>query len=548
MIEYSMSVSSHDLEPDTGLLDGEETRGEAIVLEGEGKDPGPFPPGTFRKIGAGMATLVMLIVSTYFVPGLEWARPWTKDDPVLFWNIIGREILGEGAQVEAEAESVAKAEAVARAVAVEEEETPFEDRVIVRPPPADAGDGTPSGPAYQPHPDDELEVPQSLEMANPEVLDRFFEKLTSTEAGYDGAITRVTQWGDSVIANDNVTSTLRAKMQRRFGDAGHGFHLLAKPNNNYRHQGLVFSGGEAWSRCYIINKCKSDGHYGLGGTTVWSSGGAQSLFRTADKTPFGQKASRFELWYAQHAKGGKIRITVDRGEPVVVDTALPEDAPEGAALVDAWHVIEMDDGPHAIDVRAAGGGLVRAYGVVLERDVPGVVWDGMEQLGAFASRMLYFDEDHLRRQLERRQTDLVVLMFGGNDLQLGERRLGEYEQTMKDVLHRFRTNEGGGPPRACLVVSPVDHGYRDAGRVVGNPMVPKLTAVQRKVALAEGCAFFDTYAAMGGDGAVGRWRRAKPPLISGDLAHLTHEGQRVLGHYIYLALMETYREYRSRPQ
>ena len=97
-----------------------------------------------------------------------------------------------------------------------------------------------------------------------------------------------------------------------------------------------------------------------------------------------------------------------------------------------------------------------------------------------------------------------------------------------------------------MLVAPVDHGYRDAGRVVGNPMVPKLIAVQRKVALAEGCAFFDTYAAMGGEGAVGRWRRANPPLISGDLAHLTHEGQRVLGHYLYLALMEGYRDYRAR--
>jgi lysophospholipase L1-like esterase len=541
MIRYSMSAS-HELDPDTGLLDVEETRGEQIVLGGEGRDPGPFPPGTFRKIGSGMATLVLLIVATYLVPGLQWARPWTSDDPVLFWNVIGREILGEGAQEEQQAEELARAEAIARAAAVEDVDTPFEDREVVSPPIEDADAGV-SRPAYRPHPDDAEDVPQSLELADAEALDRFFEQLARTEAGYEGAITRVTHWGDSVIANDNVTSTLRAKMQRRFGDAGHGFHLLAKPNNNYRHLGILFSDGTAWSRCYIINKCKSDGRYGLGGTTVWSTGGAQSRFRTATKTPFGQKASRFELWYAQHAKGGRIRITVDGGEPILVDTALPENAPDDVELLDAWHVVELEDGPHTIDVRAAGGGLVRAYGVVLERDRPGVVWDGMEQLGAFASRMLYFDEAHLHGQIERRDTDLLVFMFGGNDLQLGERRLGEYEQTLTRVLRRFRPEDDA---RACLVVSPVDHGYRDGGRIAGNPMVPKLTEVQRSVALAQGCAFFDTYAAMGGEGAVGRWRRARPPLISGDLAHLTQEGQKVLGHYIYLALMEAYREYRAR--
>lgn len=33
---------------------------------------------------------------------------------------------------------------------------------------------------------------------------------------------------------------------------------------------------------------------------------------------------------------------------------------------------------------------------------------------------------------------------------------------------------------------------------------------------------------------------------SGDLAHLTHAGQKVIGHMVYLALMEGYVEYRGR--
>jgi hypothetical protein len=51
---------------------------------------------------------------------------------------------------------------------------------------------------------------------------------------------------------------------------------------------------------------------------------------------------------------------------------------------------------------------------------------------------------------------------------------------------------------------------------------------------------------MGGPDCVAIWRKATPPLIPADLAHLTQPGQRALGQMIYLALMEAYRAYRTR--
>ncbi|MBC8074159.1 MAG: hypothetical protein IAG13_37915 [Deltaproteobacteria bacterium] len=325
-------------------------------------------------------------------------------------------------------------------------------------------------------------------------------------------------------------------MQQRFGDAGHGFHLLAKPNASYIHKAVEFRGGDDWSRCYIINKCKSDGLYGLGGTTVWSSGGAETTFRTADDTPNGRKVGKLELWYLADPKGGDVRVRVDKDEPQVVST-------RAAQAGDAWHTITMDDGPHEIEIRAAGGGKVRLHGVVMERDVPGVVWDGMAQLGAFTSRMLYFEPAHIREQIAHRDAALLVFMFGGNDLLLAESKLDEYRETYREMLQRFRAQP---TPPACLVMSPVDHGIREGQRVVSNDMVAKITAIQREVAFEQGCGFFDTQAAMGGDGSVARWRRANPPLISGDLAHLTDAGQKVLGHMLYVAIVQHYVDYRRR--
>ena len=511
-----------------GLLDVEERVGDEIVLDGEGSDTGAYAKGTFRKIGTGMATLAALILATYLVPALEFARPWTTEDPALFWNLVGREFLGEGEVAEVAEEHLDRVEAVALAADVVEQEEPVPERVVVAKP-ADGG-----LPPYKPHADDAKEVPHELELPKTEALDRFFASLAETEAGYKGAVTRVTHWGDSAIANDHVSSTLRATMQHRFGDAGHGFHLARRSHGSYRHRGIKFSDGDAWKKCFIIHGCSKDGRYGLGGTVVWSSGGATSTFATHPKTPYGRKVSRYEIWYQARPGGGKLRLKVDGGDPEFIETKADE-------VKDAWFVKEVDDGAHALEIRASGGGKVRMYGVVMERDVPGVVWDGMAQIGAFTSRFLYFDAAHIQEQIKHRGSSLIVFQFGGNDLTLRPANVNRYPEQFGKVLARFR---GGKNPPACLVVSPVDHGMRDGNRIVSVSTMKRVTDAQRKAALENGCAFFDTRAAMGGKNSVARWRSKK--WISGDLAHLTGSGQRVLGNLIYLALMKAYRDYRSR--
>ena len=522
-------TDQHQGEDTVGLLDVEERDVALVELEGDGSDAGRHPSGTFRKIGMAMATLVGLIMATYVVPALDFARPWTSDDPVLFWNLVGRELLGEGEVAQEEEEHLERVEALAIAAeSVEEEETPIEDREVVAKP---SGGGLPP---YKPHTDDDLEVPQELDLPTPEALDPFFASLAETDAGFAGAVTRVTHWGDSAIAADNVTSSLRQTMQRRFGDAGHGFHLAARPHSSYYHRAMKFSGGEGFSKCYIIHGCAKDGRYGIGGTVATSAGGGRSTFATHPKTPNGRKVSKYEVWYQARPGGGKLRLVVDGGEPEFVDTSADE-------VRDAWHVKEVEDGAHELEIRASGGGKVKVYGVVMEREGPGVVWDEMSQIGAFTSRFLYFDPTHIREQIEHRGTNLIVFEFGGNDLLLKGRNSQKYREQFSKVLARFRA---GDDPPACLVISPVDHGQREGNRIVSVEGMQRTTDAQREAAHENGCAFFDTRAAMGGENSVARWRSKR--WISGDLSHLTGSGQRVLGQLVYLALMKGYRDYRAR--
>ena len=95
-------------------------------------------------------------------------------------------------------------------------------------------------------------------------------------------------------------------------------------------------------------------------------------------------------------------------------------------------------------------------------------------------------------------------------------------------------------------MAPLDHGERQGVRIVSKPIVPMLVDAQRAAAEAEGCAFFDTWSAMGGEGSAGRWYKAEPRLIGGDLGHATMQGHIVIGEMLYRALLRAYIDYRER--
>lgn len=508
-----------------GLMD-EDGRGEGKVALDQAEDPSRMQWSMLRQIGPAMITVVACVVAVYLVPGLERFRPWTSEDPVPFWNVLGRPF-EDTAATQKQEERVEKVDTIAReALADEPEPEIVPDRPVIT---ADVGEQLPP---YEPHPDDDKAVEQSIELPQGNELDAYFETLARVDAGYAGEVSLGVHWGDSAIGVDGITSAIRKRLQARFGDAGHGFHAMAPPNTSYRHRGIKFRHNDNWGLCFIIQKCRSDGHYGLGGTTTSSSGGAQSWFSPDAKHSSGH-VSRFSVFYAGLPRGGKLKLQVDDEEPIYLETAAEE-------LEDRFHVIDVEDGPHELTVRASGGGRVRVYGVSLERDGPGAAWDGLALVGAFTRRMLEYDEEHLRAQLGHRKPQLAVLMFGGNDM-IRKVTMETYQQEVQEVLQLLRKAR---PEMSCLVMSPLDHGERKGVRIESKEIVPRMVEAQRKAAQAEGCAFFDTFMAMGGEGSAGRWYRQNPRLIGGDLGHLTANGHIVVGEMFYRALMEAYVAYR----
>ena len=211
---------------------------------------------------------------------------------------------------------------------------------------------------------------------------------------------------------------------------------------------------------------------------------------------------------------------------------------------DAWEVIDVPDGKHRLEIRARGKGQSRLYGVVMEREGPGVVYDSLGIVGARGKRLMNAEQEHMSRQISHRSPDLLILAFGGNEAGDRHMRMSRYEEVLTDVVRFMRKGNEGMP---CLLFSPLDQAEsNERGRVKTIPIIPKIVETQRKVALAEGCGFFDAFSAMGGKQSMARWYRAKPRLAWGDFRHATPAGYEVMGNMFYKALLKGFKDHLER--
>jgi lysophospholipase L1-like esterase len=381
--------------------------------------------------------------------------------------------------------------------------------------------------------------PRAIEDPSGHTLDSFFAALERVERHEPSAVGRICFWGDSNVAGDLVSGVLRRKMQARFGDAGHGFVLLAGPTEWDFANDVWRSASNAWSISRIPGPLAADGFYGLGGVSFRARGAAAyARVATAKAGTLGRKVSRFVVDYLEYPEGADLEVRIDGQSR----ETLPTRADEPKAVLRSY---EVPDGEHELELRALGTGT-RVFGVFLERDAPGVVVDALGVTSAKIRHLGRIEPRHFHEQLRWRNPALIVFNFGVNECREGERQFGldDYERTTVEVLRDIRA---ALPDSSCLVISPNDIAWKTSkGDRLSNDMVPKLAAAQRKVAAEVGCAFWDMYEAMGGAGSMGRWISRQ--LGRPDMLHPTAAGAEVLGDWLFLALMDRYDAFKAQPK
>jgi lysophospholipase L1-like esterase len=367
-------------------------------------------------------------------------------------------------------------------------------------------------------------------------LEAFFAKLERVERRENGAVARIVHFGDSLIASDFVSGTLRRLLQKRFGDAGHGFTLIANAWPSYFHWDVKRYATAGFKVSRIVGPYAEDGFYGLGGVSFRAERHALARFGTDDGDGIGSKVSRFVVAYAEEPAGGSFQLRLDGKEAGVIDT-------RGPALRARFHELRAPDGRHELELQTLSGES-RLFGVVLERDGPGVVLDAIGIQGARIRFLAKQNEAHFTEQLRFRNPELLVYQFGANESGDGfVYSMEDYRRTMREVIEHHKR---ALPEASCLVIATMDRAAKQGEEVVSVRVIPSLVAEQKRVAAEVGCAFFDTYTAMGGKGSMPIWVRRG--LGQADLTHPSGAGAERIGNWIYGATMRAYANYqRARP-
>ena len=357
-----------------------------------------------------------------------------------------------------------------------------------------------------------------IPVENPAALVPFFEQLYQEQNGDMAGPIKVLQYGDSHTAADDWTGDIRNHFQEMFGNGGSGYAFAGSPYRGYRRFDLRSGATKGWTTGGVAGRA-GDGMHGLGGLSISAHAARESVYLSVD-------CQTFELYYLQQPGGGTVQI-IDNGEPV-------EQVSTDGAIAPGYYHYETKPGPHRFEVETLDKAPVRLFGWVAEK-ASGVTYEALGINGVQASIMLGWNVDILRANLARRNPALIVLAYGTNEAGNMGWTVERYRALYVQLIRRLRQ---ATPTATILVLGPPDRYIHKGSAWTVLTGIDTIVEAQREAALAEGCAFWDMRAKMGGSGSMRQWVQAG--MGQADYVHFTTPGYRKIGDAVFRDLMSQY--------
>jgi hypothetical protein len=352
-----------------------------------------------------------------------------------------------------------------------------------------------------------------------------------------------------------MTSRIRHTFQARFGDAGRGLVAAGRPPARHYYQRDVRYGASGkWKAA--VGGHRDPEPFGIAGLRVYGEKkGAQLWVETCEDCPAGKTTAQFEILYLAAPARGTLKYRVDDQPWQVLSTKTEAIEPPHPAR----QVIAVPDGPHKLTLEHAGGGVVDLFGIVLERNRPGVIVDSLGVVGRRLGSLRSWDWSIIGEQLAVRDPRLVVLQYGTNESDDPDLDLEALAKYYDDTILRIRA---AAPTASIVILGPPDVGTRELGKRCDRMKPPadgsvilecqwrtpsvlrEIVAVEHAAAVRNKVVFFDTFAAMGGGDKMDGWFLAEPKLAYRDRVHFTDLGYQTWADALSGALLAEYDRWR----
>ena len=315
----------------------------------------------------------------------------------------------------------------------------------------------------------------TLEYTN---FDRFIDKLAN------GEDVRIAFMGDSFIEGDILTSDLRAALQEKFGGRGVGFVACDIPFATVRKSVKRTSSG--WT-AYSVMKTKSmpenaKDMFFVSGYLASGKAGATTVWRSTNDSPTLDSCTRARvLLYSRDSS----RVTIE------LNDSLSRSFDIEAA--DCLREIYVEAPVSSVRIKVDRGNIL-CYGASLEGD-GGVVVDNFS-VRSNNGHAIFGTNAKINRQADDMlHYDLVVLQYGLNIMQKGQRGYSRYRDQLRDMIAYA---ERCFPNAAILVMGVSDRWVKNEETSKYEPIgsVDALTSYQRAAADSCGVAFWNTSKAM----------------------------------------------------
>lgn len=365
---------------------------------------------------------------------------------------------------------------------------------------------------------------------------RFFAALARVKRNESSSVVHILHYGDSLIESDLITSTLRRRFQKTFGNAGLGFvPPVLMPNES--RQGILVKTGGHWIEQRIQRSPDPNGFLGLGGTALVASSPFNGMWVEYYINPpqrFDVPPRRVTLAYLAQPNGASFELYVNDRLQETIDTRA--EVPRSA-----FYSFEVSSAVQQFRVVPVGEGVLRFLGVVLESDFSGVVVDNIGQRGAILTQLKRIQAAHYAEQMAWRNPDLIILSFGANEMTPDELDVEETARHLGTALEHIKK---AAPNASYLLMSALDQAVRnERGEFVSKRSVMQLVQAQRQAAWEHGWAFWNAFEAMGGENSMAAWHQARPPLCGPDMIHPTPRGMERIGTLFYQAIMAAFATY-----